>query len=135
MPRILKAAMLAPLIFVGAIAVLLAIFYHEAIIAGGEKAQMIVMLAVVGLLLLMNILILAFGWPYYRFLKKRGLVTRGYFMLGGFVLMGLLGLGIAIWAHHAVAWKMAAQACFYGLLGAFNGWLIWRLGVKEKTPK
>lgn len=133
MPRLLKAALLAPLIFAGLMLVLISMFYHEAIIAGGQQAQAVVIVTVLGSLILLNAVTFLLGWPWYCWLEKRRRVTCRRLMAGGFVMMALIGLAISFYAHRAQTWQVLPQAGIYGLCGAFVAGLIWRLGIKPQA--
>ncbi len=131
MPRLLKGALLGPLIFSALLLVLMSVFYSEDITADPEQGKQIVTLITLGALLFTNLLVFCLGWPYYNYLKRKNSVTRRNILLGGAGIMACLSTIISLYLHITNIWQIIGQLLIYALCGTFVAYWVWYYGIKE----
>ncbi len=132
MSRLLKAALIAPLILVASVTLLLATRDPTLLVIDEESGLPLLALIAAAILTFINIILFALGTPYYYFLKKYNAVNIYTVLLGGTLITGLCGFAISFSQHSEDLSVVQEQVLTYAGFGIFVSGLIWFLGLRPK---
>jgi len=135
MSRLLKAALLVPIMVAAFVTIALSIFASDEFLERGQEGKDMLLLIAVSSLIMVQVLILVFGTPYYFWLKKHNKVTRNRIQVGGFGFGACAGLAMVILSHNDDMAIQLGQIAFYAFSGFIIAHLLWRIGLKTHSTK
>lgn len=135
MPRVLKAALLGPIIYAALLTIIISIRFYAEITSHGEIGIQTVQLIIAGALLLLNLHVFLIGWPLYTYLKRKNKARLRNLLACGFTACAITSLIISAYIRIPTYEHIAIQTLVYGLSGMIVTWLIWLIGIREpKNP-
>lgn len=135
MTRLLKASLMAPIMFTIGCIILISGFYRQELERLEEGGTMAVAVIAVGMLIVINVLLFFVGAPYYYFLHKKQHVSMLTIVTGGVIIGGLAGASVPLLLGYGVGENMLYSATVYAVSGFIVSMIVWLMGVRTKPQK